>query len=584
MKFRYIINLFAVSILLIFSSSCEDFLDKQPTERLTMDEVFSVREETDDYLWNLYSYIPDESQMWKGHPWVGASDEADMTWERAGYSTYLMNEGSWNPTSYYYQFWDHYYRGIRSASVFLDRIEGHPDLSEKRIIRYKAEAHFLRAFMYFMLLRQYGPVVIMDELLPVDAAISDLQIPRSPFDESVDYIKSELDQAIKDLPISVNDSKWLGRATKGAALAVKSRLLLYAASPLYNGNSDYASFTNEDGTELINQHYEKDKWKRAADAAKEVIDLDQYELYTFGDGNDPYKNYENLFLEKWNEEIIFGTADNGASDLERHSAPRSVNGWSGIGPTQKQVDAYFMANGKAIDEKGSSYVEEGFSSNDTKYTEAGTWNMYVNREPRFYASITYNGKRWPFDGHKVELFAEGESGIKGSHDHSKTGYLLYKFSNPDSDILRGEYPNKVWILFRLGEIYLNYAEALNEYDPGNPDIAKYVNLIRSRVGLPDLPSGLSQEEMRKRIRHERRVELAFEGHRYFDTRRWKIAEVTDGGPFEGMNVGVGSSFDDVEFYERTIFETRVFEPKMYLWPLPQSEMDRNDKLVQTPGW
>src|SRR5699024_5872330 len=154
------------------------------------------------------------------------------------------------------------------------------------------------------------------------------------------------------------------------ALALDLGVRLYVQDDLYNGKCDYDSINNQDGTQLINQHYEKDKWKRAADAAKEVIDLNQYELYTFGDGNDPYKNYENLFLEKWNEEIIFGTADNGASDLERHSAPRSVNGWSGIGPTQKQVDAYFMANGKAIDEKGSSYVEEGFSSNDTKYTEA----------------------------------------------------------------------------------------------------------------------------------------------------------------------------------------------------------------------
>src|SRR5699024_8022090 len=447
----YAIYFFVWGIVLLFVNSCEDFLDKQPTERLTIDEVFSEREETESYLWNIYSYVPDQSNMWTGHPWVGASDEGDMTWERGGYDTYLINEGNWNPTSNYYQFWDHYYKGIRSASVFLDRIEGHPELSDQQIMRFKAEARFLRAFMYFMLLRQYGPVIIIEEVLPVDAKISELQLPRSTFDESVGYIEEELDQSIQNLPLDVTDQNWLGRATQGAAMALKSRLLLYAASPLYNGNSQYASFTNQDGTQLINQNYDDNKWKKAANAAKAVIDLNQYNLYTYQDGNDPYNNYKYLFLEKWNEETIFGRSGNAAWDLEKHSAPRSVNGWSGVAVTQKQVDAYFMADGKIINDNGSNYIEEGFSTEDTEYTEEGTWNMYTNREPRFYASVTYNGKRWPFDGHKVELFAEGASGAKGSHDHSKTGYLLYKFTNPDSDIVQGDHPHKVWIVFRLAE-------------------------------------------------------------------------------------------------------------------------------------
>ena len=583
MKNQSITFSFVLGIILVLFSGC-DFLDKQPTERLTLDKVFADDIETKRYLWNVYSYIPDESNVWAGTPWVGSADEADMTWERAGYDTYLVNQGNYSPTTYYYQNWGYYYEGIRSASVFMNRVGENPELTETQITRFTAEARFLRAYFYYLLLRQYGPVVIMEEVLPVDAPAEALQIPRSSFDECVNYIVQELGTATQNLPLEIINDNWLGRATKGAAMAVKSTVLLYAASPLYNGNEDYANFTNQDGTQLMNTTYDETKWKRAADAAKAVIDLNQYSLYTYGDGSDPYLNYKELFLDKWNEETIWGRSNNGAWNLEIHSAPRSVNGWSGVAPTQAQVDAYFMANGKSIHASGSGYVEEGFSTEDRKYTIAGTWMMYVNREPRFYASITYNGKVWPFSGERVELFAEGSSGSKGSYDHSKTGYLLYKFTNPDSDIVQRNIPHKVWILFRLGEIYLNYAEALNEYNPGHPDIAKYVNLIRNRSGLPDLPANLSQDEMRQAIHHERRVELAFEGHRYFDTRRWKIAPETDAGPFYGMNISAGDSFDDEAFYQRTAYETRSFESKNYLWPLPQNAVNRNKELVQNPGW
>lgn len=216
--------------------------------------------------------------------------------------------------------------------------------------------------------------------------------------------------------------------------------------------------------------------------------------------------------------------------------------------------------------------------------------MYVNREPRFYASITYNGCDWFSNGcansTKIQMYYNGNSGKKSNtDDYSRTGYLIRKGVHPNSTSCSSKWVQTIGILCRLGEIYLNYAEALNEYSPGNPDILKYVNEIRSRAGIPVLPAGLSQSEMRDRIRHERRIELAFEIHRYFDTRRWKIAEQTDGGDFYGMNINGGAGgFNDATFYQRTVFETRVFQKKHYLFPIPRTEIDKDRRLVQNPGW
>jgi hypothetical protein len=255
-----------------------------------------------------------------------------------------------------------------------------------------------------------------------------------------------------------------------------------------------------------------------------------------------------------------------------------------LGVTQEMVDAYFMNNGLSITDAGSGYVENGFSSSDGKYTKAGISNMYTNREPRFYVGVTYNGSTWLNTSTSsgtiiTQTYYTGNSGKKvGGNDYSPTGYIIRK------NITDGYSNNRAWVLLRLANIYLDYAEALNESSPGNADIAKYVNLIRERAGIPDLPAGLSQAQMRTAIHKERRVELSFENVRYFDARRWKIAEQTDGGPFYGMNINAGNSVQDPAFYVRTVFENRVFQKKNYLWPIPQQELDVDKNLVQNTGW
>ncbi|WP_025763032.1 RagB/SusD family nutrient uptake outer membrane protein [Dyadobacter tibetensis] len=593
-KFIYI---FLLTVSLGISSCSEDFLNQVPNDRLTIDQVFQRREESERYLYGVYSYIRDESNQWNSNPWMGGSDEADMTWARGGYNSYFMNIGSWDATSGFFNFWTHYYQGIRTATYFMQRIGENEEIlrlpeGRQLITQYVAEARALRAYFYFCIIRQYGPAIILngEEVIPPDLALNDIQLPRNSFDECVAYIVSELELAEKDLPDWYGQDREYGRLTKVFTQSVKARILLYAASPLFNGNTDYADFKNSDGKVLINQSYDPNKWKQAASAAKVLIDNGRFGLFRQNDetGNlDPFLSCQNVLLTPWNKEILFARVENGLQDFERHAAPRFGGGWSGIGVTQNMVDAYHMANGKNIEDPESGYIEEGFSEKAGKYTKEKTYNMWTNREPRFYVGVVYNGSQWmnTSDGIKtVELFNKGNTGKSGSYDHSATGYLVRKNVDPNSNPRINRFSRRPLVYFRLGEMYLNYVEALNEVDPGNPDILLYLNMIRERGGIPGLKKGLSQDIMRQEIRNERQVELAFEYHRYFDTRRWKIAEQTDAGPFYGMNVDAGNSVNDPDFYKRTVYETRVFKKAFYFFPMPQSEIDRNKKLQQNPGW
>jgi hypothetical protein len=596
---KNIVNTFlAITIISVLSACQKDFLDQVPDDRLTIDDVFKRRSDAERYLANVYSHIKSDND-WNtsNSPWEGLSDEIDVTYN--DYPTYFMNTGNWDKNNDNYPYWRDYYRGIRSASYFLQHIDECVELKElapELLPRYKAEARALRAWFYFFIMRQYGPFVIMPETpMAPDATLAEMSIPRSSLDECVSYIESELDKAIVDLPEKpVNTSNW-GRFNQAMAKAIKSRMLLYAASPLFNGNTDYVDFVNNDGKQLINQTYDVNKWKKAADAAKEVIDLPGYKLYKEFDGSSNIKAYEsckNVFLKDWNEEIIMARV-NGMYSVDKNGSPYHVGGWSSWGPTQQVVDAFFMANGRSISDPSSGYSETGFTASGTSYYDVGTSNMYINREPRFYVAITFNGSKWINPSavrgtETIQLYNGGNSGKYTGRNWSRTGYCVRKKVNPSSTVNPEVIAERTEVLIRLGEIYLNYAEALNEYDPGNPDILIYLNMIRERAGIPQygvgttpLPVPANQEEMREAIRKERRVELAFEIHRYFDTRRWKIAQQTDGGPFYGMNT---EATNTAGFTVRTVFETRQFLPKHYLWNITQDELNRNPNLVGNPGW
>lgn len=586
--------------LLVYASCNKEFLEKRPDEDLSIDDVFAEVSYAESFLTSVYSNLPEEMNFnnnWGNNPFIGASDEMEMPYTDV--FSRFMNNGSWSADNTMREIWERSARGIRKANIFLENIDRTPMTSrvggEQLKARWKGEALFLRGFFHFLLARVYGPIPIMDRSYQTDEDFT--KIRRAPLEQVVDFIVAQCDTAAGLLTMTVGEND-LGRATTAAALALKARVLLYMASPLWNGNPDYVGFTDKEGTLLFPQTYDATRWETAMRAAKDCIDqleMAGYGLY-YAPSGDPVDNYQRLFIENHNKEIIFVRNMGNFGQIEQVSAPNGMGGWSGNAPTQELVDAYQMSNGESpilgyrddltpITNPLSGYQESGYTDvgHPKGYHPSNIHMRYVGREPRFYASINYNEAVWR--GRRIEFMRLGRDGIKGGPDYTPTGYLMKKHLDPQVDVPQGRYSLKTWIFFRLGEQYLNYAEALNEAVGPVDDVYTYVNAIRARAGLPGLKEGLTRDEMRERIRHERRIELAFETHRYFDCHRWKIAHITDAGKITGMDINQGEFNRDDRFYRRTLIETRVFEsPKHYLWPIPLYDILRNQNLVQNPGW
>lgn len=584
-------------------TSCKKYLDQVPDDVLTIDDIFKSKTNTDNFLANLYYLLPNEhEQRFTGNensgPWYAASDESKYTWS-FNY-TNDMNVGAWASTDdEVATYWTNYYKAIRNASYFIQNIDNANAVEVNAGLKkqYKAEARALRAMFYFFLVRTYGPVIMLGETpIDINASADELKLKRSPMDSCISFIVSELDNAAADLGAAVPGGKEYGRITSGVAKAYKVEALLLAASPLFNGNADYANFKNPGESDpLITQTYDATKWDKAATAAQEFITTyvpSQYSLFKVSD-NDPfiaaYKSCRDVMTTEWNSEWIYARANSGSymryDRTPFHAGlPADEHGAGANGATQTMVDAYFMANGLPITAAGAGYVATGFSSFQAPFDDEArsTYNQWTNREPRFYVGITYNNSFWLYqtgsDPIVTNMEFNGNSGRgQSTSDVSPTGYIVRKdvAANDDS---RGA------LLLRLANIYLDYAEALNESNPASADILKYLNLIRERAGVPQygtsIPVPASQADMREAIRAERRVELAFESVRYFDTRRWKIAEATNNGPIYGMDMTKSGT----DFYKKTVIETRIFKPKDYLFPIPNKQILINSNLVQNPGW
>lgn len=587
---------------------------------MTFDKVWKKRATILQYLDNVYGYILRDVVFQDNHPFIGASDDAKLSYSR-DYNN--INNGTWSATSVPYidKMWPQFYKGIREASLFMQYVETCSDndnVTPAEIQRWKAEARFARAYNYFLLFRTYGPFIITGDE-PVDMNQSDLSLARSPLDECVAYLESELMTSYNDLPDRITASQDNGRVAKGTCLALIGRIKLYAARKLFNGNPLYKDVRNHDGTPLFPATPDPDKWRQAAEANKALITFSEnngniYELYKEGDGANPYLNYQGVFTVDWNKELIWG----------RYS-PRSMGyllnpvgtdfstRYGGCGPTQRQVDAYAMANGiypvtgytsngrvPVIDER-SGYSSNEFATTSWLHPIDGTDpaaypNMFRNREPRLYVSVHWSGAIWPGTSAnpKYPVYALGGNSGTGN-DRTRTGHFVRKFVNPESYSSQS-WGTITWPVIRLAEIYLNYVEALNEYDPSNSDIHKYLNLVRQRAGVPDIRTAYpevatlgagTQEKMRELIRRERQVELFFECHRYFDTRHWMIIPEIYSVPVYGMNMNVqtlNASTTPAGFWERSVIETRIWRDNFYLFPIRDTELTRNKLLVQNYGW
>ena len=549
--------------LLLLVNACDSILDREVVLSLTEDDVLTLYNNTQSRAVAIYNYLPSGFRCVDGAMMASASDEAEYTLETS--SIQMFNVGSWNaknnPDG---GSWWNNFRGIYLVNHFLansDNLDlemyrlnpddiGHEQYQNRldNIKRWKYEVRFLRAYFYFELIKRYGGVPVITR--PVEIGDS---FPRNTLDSCVNFIVKECDDIAWGLPVKYTEQENLGRATRGAVLALKSRVLLYAASDLFNSPEKWASgYANKDliSVKPIDR---KERWKRAADAAKNVIDLTDA-------GYALSNNYQGVFRSYTDAEIILARRDGASNDFEKANYPVGYDlGNSGNTPSLNLLDDYEMLDGTAFDWNNKNHAA----------------NPYRGRDPRLAFTILSNMTK--INGRPVECWTGGRDG-KGVPRATKTGQYLLKYIDPELNLLEGRTSVHTWVLIRLAEVYLNYIEALNEYQPAHSDIKIYYNKIRQREGIkmPELPDGLDQDAVRQKIRHERRIELAFEDHRLWDARRWMIAADNEKGkgvlniPLRGLEIlnrGGVPSYTPIEI------EKRNFEPKMYLYPIPQGDLD-----------
>ncbi|WP_029906825.1 RagB/SusD family nutrient uptake outer membrane protein [Prevotella sp. 10(H)] len=626
-----LIKYFYLLIICFSVSSCADFLDNAPDDQLTLEIIFNDKERTEGWLANIYSGIPDV--IWSYAKYIGYDTMSDdltpsYRWTPWDWKPIDFTMGNWYTDSEWKSnFWNELPQRIRQAYIFIENVHPTRDLSEAEVENMKNEARFLIAYYYWINTNAYGSVPFFDDVVDVNAPVEELMKGQVPFDEMVDWVDGQLFDLSKKLPASYSEARMYGRATSIMCLAVRARMLLFAASPLVNGNPDYAGFQNYDGKERFNSTYSAEKWVRATKACKELIDAAHaaghklYYEYNEDGSIDPFMSYQNMMFRReadGNKEILFVRPDCNFGEYEGHATPRGCNGNGGLGVPQSLVDAFFMENGlppilgynadnTPIINATSGYSEKGFSTTeevrntkwnetqgDGKVTLANTFNMYCHREPRFYVSVLYNGAWFKSEG-RTTRFMSGEWDGGPTHDAPQQGYLVRKKYHPETNRREGYTPYRPGIVYRLGEAYLNYAEALNESSPGSADILKYLNLIRERAGVPtygsaagQIPAPSGQAAMREAIYRERRVELNNEGIRYDDIRRLKLGEKLLNGDVMGMNFGGTKYSDDKNdpesFFVRTKSFRKIYSKKCYWFPVHQGEIDKDPTLVQAPFW
>ncbi|WP_255412430.1 RagB/SusD family nutrient uptake outer membrane protein [Dysgonomonas sp. Marseille-P4361] len=656
---KFLLSIVVITSSIIPFSSCSDYLDvdKYFDDIQNIDSAFTRRVYAEGFLSNIYDILYVEmadiptGSVGQGGYLLFASDDIIRN-SRDGICQKYQNGEYSSENTLEEDKWKRLYEPVRKATTFIKYIDNCKELTMNERADLKAQGYFIRGYAYWTLLRQYGPLpMIPEEGFEIDMSYDELSVQRNTFDECVDIIEKDFIIAAQTLPMSRTATN-IGRPTKGAALAARARLLNLAASPLFNGNKDLFSLKNYDGVQLINQEYDEKKWAKAAAAAKSVIDLGVYELYTFPyttgttiappyheeysnkpfpegwQDIDPYASYKYLFdgnaYPSKHKEIIFHRPNRAnLNDLTIYSMPYSLGGDNTIAVTQKQVDAYYLNDGRTIDEGKSDgyYKESGFTSSAAEYAylPSNVSLRYANREPRFYASIAYNGCIWEClsasedDKRNKQIFYYKGSETDGKdfariYNYPVTGYSLKKYYNPqDSRTTGGSMERKFEPAIRYAEILMLYAEALNELTTSHT-VASYsedemiltrsveelrttMKPIRMRVGLPDYKDNIykDQQIFRATLKKERQIELFAEGKRYYDLRRWKDAEVEENLPIMGCNVEMpNTGIEQREAFHVAkpvaSFPKIFLKESMYLWPIPKYELRRNKRLTQNPGW
>lgn len=587
---KIFLSLSIISLLFTGISCKKDFLNVSPVDQFSDAAVWNDPALIQTFINNIYSGIP---HGFSNIMMASAVDEsmynADFGMSNITKSLVTQDDLSIFDPNYWcgnrlrLMNWANIYKFVRATNIFFEKIDASPVTDEQKAL-FKGEVYFLRAYLYHNLVSMYGGVPIITKAYTLT---DDFTAARNSFEESIDFITGQLDSAAMYLP-DVHSEK--GRATKGAALALKSRVLLHAASDLFNSDASWAgAYANKELVGYVGGDRTA-RWQAARDAAKAVIDMNLYSLFMPNPANqlEAEKNYGNIFLSMETSEDIFVKYFTTRVDESWHgyhpgqfNNPNGYHGWGSNTPTGNLVDAYEMKDGSS------------FSWANPAHKAA----PYKDREPRFYASILYDGAKWrtrpadviasdPEGRIQTGFYEQPDGTLKAGLDTRKspyedwngtyTGYFLKKFIDPTID---AQFNKQVqpWRYIRFTEILLNYAEASMEL--GQEDEARTIlNMIRKRAGMPDITE--SGAALEARLRHERQIELAYEDHRYFDVRRWMIAD-------EAYTNAMGVSIlykqgNPVPQVTEIVAQQRAWNPRFYFLPIQTDEMNRNDKLVQNP--
>ncbi|GKG76622.1 RagB/SusD family nutrient uptake outer membrane protein [Parabacteroides sp. AM58-2XD] len=615
-KITKYIAVFLIALFLPIVNGCS-YLDIVPDDKPTLDDAFKNEQTAEAFLFSCYGYIPQANHFRTNFAWVMSNElVATYHWGAQYFSFLQIQQGMHSPANPVLDVWQEMYKGIRQCYMFLDNIHSVQPVAisqsefETKKKCFIAEAKFLIAYFHYVLLQNYGPIVLIDKTIPLDGSESDMFRKRSNYDDCVKGIAKMFDEAIVDLPTSWSKSD-LGRPTKVVAQSLKSRMYLYAASPQFNGNKDYADFKNKDGEVLISQSYDKEKWKKAMDETRKAIEMAHaagYKLYEYNKPDAPTDPFEKAVATARytmvetadNPEMIWqytGKKEQAGSYSDAFQSHVIPNGFrkdewpvGALCPTLTTVELFYDKKGKPLEEN-SELWERRFKIADGD----STIQLHRNREPRFYAAIAFDrgGYQIGPDIKTLKVRFGETNGCKDiNQNHLYSGYALLKGVHPNMSIT----PNLFSItpypfpLMRLGELYLNYAEACANYTGSlDPLGTECFNKIRSKALLPTLAESFGNKtgsDLIKIIKRERMIEFMFEAHWLYDLKRWKDAVDWFAKDREGM-WGLNSQGVTAEdFYQKTRLENRpyIFDFKHYFYPIKQTYINVNHNLVQNPGW
>lgn len=626
---KHIINTVIALGIIVGLNSCKKYLDVVPDNIATIDNAFTMRTQAQKYLFTCYSYMPIEGDL-TDDPGILGGDEIWIQSTTGGY--FGIARGNQNKVTPLGDRWPELYKGLRDCNIFLDNIGQVPDMDQSEKARWIAEVKFLKAYYHFYLVRMYGPIPLIKTNLPIDANVDQVKVYRDPVDSCFNYIVNLLDEASPGLPVILTDpANESGRITLPVALSLKAKVLVTAASPLYNGNTDQAPLRNPNGVVLFNQAYSKVKWDSAAVACKRAIGVCQQAgltLYNYvpaltqaslSQTIKTQLSIRNSFAEKWNSEIIWANTQsiNATTALQKRAStwwdPTLLDGNTVTGefsPPLKIAEMFYSKNGVPINEDKTYNYTGRYSLRKALNTEKLlirkdylTASLNFDREPRFYADLGFDGSIWYGQGKyddTQDLFYL-QTKFKERNGFGKivygtvTGYYVKKYVHWQNVIGTGTaysvttYP---WPLIRLSDLYLLYAEALNESEGPVDDVYAYVNLVRKRAGLETVQSSwtafstnpvkfTTQSGMRDIIHQERTIELAFESQRFWDLRRWKEAGNMLNSPIMGFDLQQPLA---VDYTRPTVIFNQTFGAKDYFWPIKDSNVEANRNLVQNLGW